>query len=358
MELLRRKVNIVLDGQWGSTGKGKLCGYLGRCGRPDVVCSSFGPNTGHTFVDTDGKATVLKSLPSSALTAPDALVLVMPDSVFRPQQLLKEAEIVGVGRVRVHPRAAVVTDEDKLRAGQTGRHLAGTMQGTGHAISRKLLRIEGIKLAKDVLPGSMIADTCQIVRDNVGAHNVVLFEMSQGFDLSLNHGFDYPYLTSRDITVGAAINSLGVSDVDVAQVIGSIRTFPIRVGNVDGGWSGPHHPDQCELTWTEVTERSGSQVELLERTTVTKRVRRVFTFSMLQLQAFVEHCRPDWLFLNFAQYINAKDAGVERYDELSDELCSFIDRIERAAVTRVRLIGTGAGIDEMVVRDMSSSVRQ
>ncbi len=345
---LKYGLNIVLDGQWGSTGKGKLCGALGLM-EPDLVCSSFGPNAGHTFV-MGGKSWVYKALPSSAVTS-KCPILIMPDSVVNVDRLMEEIKTLGADRkVYVHPRVAVITDEDKKAAETTGRHIAGTMQGTGHAMAKKMLRLKGNKLAKDILPAAMVRDTCEMVRQCVAYGGKVVFEMSQGFDLSLNHGFDYPYLTSRDITIGAALNSCGCPTQSVGQVIGSIRVFPIRVGNVDGGFSGPHYPDQVELTWSQVTEKMGSPDKIEELTTVTKRVRRVFTFSLMQVKRFVAVNRPDCLFLNFIQYLGHEMSGVVSYNELTDGAKRFIKMIEDETGVPVVAIGTGADLSEMVYR--------
>ena len=343
--MLKQGVNIVLDAQWGSTGKGKLGGYLGRF-NPTIAATSFGPNAGHTYVDNDGNATVFKYLSSAAFVA-GCPSLVLPDSVLVPEDFLKEVEVFG-GEVLVHPRAAIVVDDDAAAARVTGKHLAGTQKGTGHAISRKILRIKGTRLAKDVLPSHLIADTCGIIRHYVSKNEPILVEMSQGFDLSVNHGHEYPYLTSRDITVGAAINSAGISHRDVSQVIGCMRTFPIRVGNVEGGWSGPCHADQTEITWKDVANGSGGPDDLVEVTTVTKRVRRVFTFSMIQLKRFVAMNKPDWMFLNFIQYFDHSMQGVTKVSGLTEKTLQFINNFERETGVRILLAGTGAKDNEIV----------
>jgi len=343
--VLKQGLNIILDAQWGSTGKGKLSGFLGQY-MPDFAASSFGPNAGHTYVDNNGKATVFKCLPTSAIVA-GCPALVMPDSVIEVEVLMKEALILG-NEVLVHPRTAVLTDDDAKSAQITGRHLAGTMKGTGHALSKKMLRIEGVKLAKDVLPKHMVADTCKIIRDAVKSDKCVLMEMSQGFDLSLNHGHDYPYLTSRDITVGAALNSCGCPASALAQVIGCMRVYPIRVGNIKNGYSGPCHPDQTELTWADVASHSGGPKDLVEMTTVTKRTRRVFTFSMMQMKRFCEVNNPDWLFLNFIHYLDWNMHGIVSYADLTDSAKSFIKNVEEEINTFIPVIGTGAKQGEVV----------
>lgn len=340
MELIKPGLNIILDAQWGSTGKGKLGAWLGAHNKFDYVCSSFGPNAGHTVVDDEGKATVLRFLPAAALTC-GAPALIMPDSVIEVETLLKEAALAKSGLVLVHPYTSILIQEDIDASMMTGRYIAGTMKGTGHAMARKMLRLEGTQLAKDVLPKTMIADTCALVRDSVRRGGKVLFEMSQGFDLSLNHGYYYPYCTGRDITVGAALNSCGVSHKYVGSVIGSMRTFPIRVGNVTGGWSGPHYPDQHELTWKDITEVSMSPVPLSEITTITKRVRRVFTFSAIQTKRFIEVNSPDWIFLNFVQYLDWNSTDKKEWHELTGPVHNFANKFETEFNVPILLAGTG-----------------
>ena len=346
--MLTEGLNVLIDGQWGSTGKGKLAGYLGHRCSPALACSSFGPNAGHTFCAIDGiEKVVFKIMPMAALTA-TCPALIMPDSVFDVERFFKERAILGDIPVYVHPHASVLESFDADAAKRTGHRLAGTMQGTGHALSRKMLRLEGVRLAKDVLPPAYIADTCQMVRDACKEGKKVLFEISQGYDLSLNHGWLYPYVTSRDITVGACLNSANVPARYLANVIGCIRTFPIRVGNIKGGHSGPFYPDHQELSWGEVTQQAGGPEDLLEKTTVTKRVRRVFSFSMMQIKRFVEATWPTYFFLNFVQYLNWDAHKVTEWRDLPEECKMFSNNLEKATGVPVRLLGTGADLTEMV----------
>ena len=132
-------------------------------------------------------------------------------------------------------------------------------------------------------------------------------EVPQGFSLGLNQQF-FPYSTSRECSVMAGLNDACINPYYLGKVSMSIRTFPIRVGNIHDehgdviGWSGPHYDDQNELTWEEV----GVEPEV---TTVTKRVRRVFTFSMQQFEDAVKANRPDIIFLNFMNYLPEQEGA-------------------------------------------------
>ena len=346
--MIRPGLNVVIDAQWGSTGKGKLGGWIGNNCEVDLACSSFGPNAGHTHVTDDGEKTVFKIMPMTGYTAKRPIAI-MPDSVIDLERFYKECSELGDIPVYVHPLTAVLQASDAEAARSTGRHIAGTMQGTGHALTRKLLRLEGIKLAKDVLPSCYIEDTCQMVRDHCKAGKTVVFEISQGWDLSLNHGWQYPYVTSRDVSVATCINSAGVPPSCIASVIASVRTYPIRVGNVEGGYSGPHYPDQQELTWRQVAEECEGPEGLVEKTTVTGRVRRVFSFSSMQLTRFVEANDPDAIFINFMQYLDWNMHKVKDADGLTKAGKDFIRHVETLSSCPVWLVGTGAKESEMVV---------
>ena len=61
------KVNYLIDGQWGSTGKGKLAGYLySKYPELTIAISDNMPNAGHTFT-RDGKNFIFKALPTGVL---------------------------------------------------------------------------------------------------------------------------------------------------------------------------------------------------------------------------------------------------------------------------------------------------
>jgi adenylosuccinate synthase len=91
----------------------------------------------------------------------------------------------------------------------------------------------------------------------------------------------------------------------------AIRTFPIRVGNVDGFDSGGWYTDQHETDWENIGVPE-------ERTTVTNRVRRVASFSLDQ---FFDACyanNPDVVFLSHCDYIGR------------DELLSLMEDLHEA----------------------------
>jgi adenylosuccinate synthase len=86
----------------------------------------------------------------------------------------------------------------------------------------------------------------------------------------------------------------------LARTYMAIRTFPIRVGNVDGYSSGDWYSDQHETNWEDL----GVEPEI---TTVTKRIRRVASFSMDQFYDACYANDPDYVFVSHLDYLGRQD---------------------------------------------------
>lgn len=302
----RTGAHVLVDGQYGSTGKGVLAAWLAHqnLGWTDHhwagVISNAGPNSGHTFYHGTEKH-VLKQLPTFAvashLMGNTIPVYLSAGAIIDPAILGAEAERYPGIPIFVHPNAAVITDADKdAEHSGTIAAVAGTRSGTGAVLARKVLRDpmavfgaypDWFRLAPNVstVLGGRRFDTTQ---------ERYFVEVSQGFSLGLNQPF-YPKVTSRECTVAQAISDAGIPPRHVSKTYMSCRTYPIRVGNVDGYSSGDWYPDQSEISWAEL----GVEPEL---TTVTQRVRRVATFSQDQFEDAVAANDPDFVFLNFMNY--------------------------------------------------------
>ncbi len=324
IDMIKPGFNVLIDGQWGSTGKGKVAAHIALSNHIDVAVSDFQANAGHTTVLDNGKKFVVHTVPSAAVNE-DCMCCINPAATIRLDRLKEEIDILNLNekRLKINPTACIVEDKHKEEEAQLLKRISSTCQGVGAALSGKIMRLPGVKLAKDIPELEMfIADTTFIVNTALKCGGTVLAETAQGFDLSINHGKIYPYVTSRDINVGSALSNSGVSPLWLSEVIGVIRTFPIRVGNVveSGkmvGYSGDCYKDQKELTWDEITEISGSPDKLEERTTVTDKVRRIFTFSKTQINKFLTVCRPTQLAITFMDYIdwNLHDKSGESLSE-------------------------------------------
>jgi adenylosuccinate synthase len=304
-----RGVHCIVDGQFGSTGKGALAAWLAEqavLGQTHILnfdgaIYSGGPNSGHTCYFGDEQI-VCKQLPTFSVYLSKCgypmPVYLSAGAVIDRDILKAEAEAYPSIPIFVHPNAAIVTDEDRLaeRDGSISK-VAGTRSGTGAAIARKIHR-EPAAIATNSLGN--VAKNVVLQNHRIKPESKAYFmEVAQGFSLGVNSQF-YPKVTSRECTVMQGLADARIAPRHLARTYMAIRSFPIRVGNVDGHSSGEWYDDQTELSWGEL----GVEPEI---TTVTKRVRRVATFSMDQ---FYEACRandPDYVFISHMDYLNSTE---------------------------------------------------
>jgi len=302
-----RKRHLILDAQYGSTGKGLYAGFLAQHIQCDTIAYAPSPNAGHTLV-WDGRTFIHKMLPSG-ITSPMLQQIVLgPGSLIDLDRLAGELgdlyerlpEFRNV-RIYVHRNAACVYDRHREAESQGGTAPGSTRQGVGAAqierIRRNPEQLNAIFQADHpVLRFIMLVDTPrmqQIYADSAS----LLIESCQGFSLSMYHG-QYPYTTCRDVTASSIMSDTGVPMMNGSPTVhGTFRTFPIRVANRPdaGEWSGPSYHDSAEITFESI----GQQQEL---TTVTKLPRRIFTWSQQQAMEACYQSNIQVGFLNFAQY--------------------------------------------------------
>jgi adenylosuccinate synthase len=356
---------MVMGGQWGSEGKGKMCGYLARRERFEAAVCNFMPNAGHTYVQGDKKV-VTCQLPTAVINEYTKLYL-NAGSAIDDRRLLKEIEEheLTPERLFIDPCASLVTDEHREEEGRTLGRISSTLKGCGTCLASKVRRSLSHIIMRDLPDDHPLREfvskdrVSDIIRGIAVGGGDVLYETAQGFDLSINHGVDFPFTTSRDVTPMSLMNELGVHWHYLSDVIGCIRVYPIRVG----GPSGPYYEtDQEELDWDEVERRSGFADEhgkskskhvenLVEKTTVTKKVRRVFTFSWAQLNRFLATCRPTQLFINFINHVTVDDEDKTQVESLTPQAMEFVEKVNRAAFVfgaHVKYVGTGADDDSMI----------
>jgi adenylosuccinate synthase len=393
MSLLQRgKLNIgFIDGQWGSSGKGKFNGTLAERERIDFAISHNSVNASHIWVDSSGESYKFQHLPTSVVSMHPKIVLGAGASICLPQ-LLNEIEDWGLDphRLFIHPGAVVITDKDIEYEQKELCRIASTMTGNGAALARKVMRAPGVVLARDcedLIP--FLADTCELIHEWLKEGQTGVLETAQGFDLSIDHGMvyvamsesgayvhqAYPYCTSRNVDPLSFAGMTGVAHGMIGNVLLNLRTFPIRVGDgsnnkVDGlsgkdlskAYSGDHYPDQCELSWDEITTCSGSPTPIMEMTSLTKRVRRVFSFSTQQLRHITRTVQPHFISINFVNYLDHRIAGREgvttrEWLEVDyPRVATFVRRVERdqywagtPLAGKVVWLGTGPKSDDLII---------
>ena len=344
----RPNAYLVMDGAWGSCGKGLLAGKLALDRNPDLIVCNFGPNAGHTFIK-DGKSIMTQQVPTGAVNRSAALLL-GPGSIIDPKILENELQMLSDLNVRnrlyIHPRASVVQPIDKEREGALVS-IGSTRKGTASAACRKIMRVnEGVPRTAGECPELKPYVITEREYDHmIAVARTIQVESAQGIELSLNRGYSYPTCTGRDVTPEQIMNDVAVPMRFLSETALVIRTFPIRVGNefdASGnmiGHSGPVFPDQDEITWEDLSRMAG--VELLERTTVTKKVRRVFTFSKTQLEHALWIAGNCSIFLNYMNYLDHEATDLAMANQGALEFYENIQQQVRARGSNVRWLGWG-----------------
>jgi adenylosuccinate synthase len=386
-----RRFNVITDGQWGSCGKGLITTAIAARERPEIISTTNMANAGHTAVHENGKDKfVAKALPSAAvlrlwIPGYDPHIVVGCSAAFTISQMHHEIKETGSNyQLTIHDRAGVITEEHAqaetdLKAGT--KHIASTMQGCGAFLADKVMRRKELKLARDydALSGYMpqcmgkklgninpeIEESLKgkslplALKTLMSRHDItILHEGAQGFSLDINHGSHYPQCTSRGTTAIQNLADMGLPHTAMGDVYLVIRPYPIRVGNVieDGqtvGHSGGCYDDHEETTWEDVARECGAPPEVMkgELTTVTKRLRRVFTLSEKQLIEAVAINGANKIALNFANYIDWSCYGTNNYDTLPTKVIDFIHQIEDLVGIPVTVVGTGPQNDHVCFLD-------
>jgi adenylosuccinate synthase len=339
-------VDVVIGAQYGSEGKGQIAAYISR--EYDLLVRVGGPNAGHTVYE-DPEPYTHHHLPSGTRRS-SAKLLLGPGMTIRVDKLLEEITDcnVDVDRLKIDPNAIIITDEDIEEEKEVEKMIGSTRRGVGEATARKIRdrgkrasSTDKVLLAGDVPDLKPYIRSAENVLSEAFARNQrVLLEGTQGTGLSLHHGY-YPHVTSRDTTVAGCLAEAGVSPSRVRRVLMVCRSYPIRVENPPGASSGPM---STEITWKEVSERSGielKELEQTEKTSTTHRKRRVGEFDWVLLRKAALLNGPTDIALTFADYLTIENRKARRFEQLSKETIDLIEEIERVTHARVSLVSTG-----------------
>ena len=87
---------VVVGGQFGSEGKGKVCAHLALRGDADIMVRCGGPNSGHT-VQTKQQTHRLRQIPSGFIN-PDTMLMIAPGALLDPRIFLREVQNTGSAR--------------------------------------------------------------------------------------------------------------------------------------------------------------------------------------------------------------------------------------------------------------------
>jgi adenylosuccinate synthase len=257
---------VVVGGQWGDEGKGKVVDFL--TSRFNIVVRySGGPNAGHT-VRRGEKKFALHHLPSGILTE-GVLCVIGNGTVIDPASLVAEIralESQGItikGRLSISSRAHVILPahvrrEKELEEARGEGRIGTTMKGVGPAYESKAART-GVRMVDLLDPSALrralrsaipepevesnaaaleefsvalkeyVTDTSRLLAERMEDGTRVLFEGAQGALLDVDHG-TYPFVTSSSSVAGGACTGAGVSPTRIDGVLGVFKAYATRVG--------------------------------------------------------------------------------------------------------------------------------
>lgn len=271
-------VTVIVGGQWGDEGKGRIIDLLAE--RAKLVARfSGGDNAGHTVINPHGEFR-LHLIPSGVFY-PQATCVIGNGVALNPAVLLQEIEElqkhgVDTGRLFVSDRAHLIMPYHTLLDGleeerRSKGALGTTRKGIGPVFADKVARLgirAGDLLDKDgfwhrlrvalefknailtkvyqVSPLSLeetysqychygdllapfVRDTGSMIREAVAKGEPVLLEGAQGTLLDPDFG-TYPYVTSSSPLAGASCIGTGLGPRDIDRVTGVFKAYNTRVG--------------------------------------------------------------------------------------------------------------------------------
>ena len=327
-------VSVVVGGQFGSEGKGKVSAHLVRERSVHAVIRVGGPNSGHTAVDRSGATWTLRQLPAG-LVASDAVAILPAGSLIDVGVLTAEIERLRLTpeRLWIDPRASIVTTEHREAEQRLVGAIGSTGSGTGAALIERLGRWpEHIRAANvNELHSFLRQDIPEQMRSLLDAGERLVIEGTQGFGLSIWHSDHYPFVTSRDTTAAAFVAEAGLAPHDVDEVVMVLRAFPIRVGGNSG-------PLPAEIDWPTLAREAQLPSDYRELTSATRRIRRIARFNPGVVRRAIAVNAPTRLVLNHMDYI---DPSFHVSGPTSRSF-AFIDTVERAIGREVDLLGYDA----------------
>ncbi|MGA2185789.1 MAG: adenylosuccinate synthetase [Bryobacteraceae bacterium] len=340
---------VVVGGQFGSEGKGKISAIITLQEQIDVCIRCGGPNSGHSFQGQNGEMVLLRQLPTG-FVRPQTRLLIPAGGLVDLEVLRSEIAALGLDarRVGVDRNAMVITpdDRDQERRLGLGERLSSTLCGVGSAVARRVLRSGNVDLAANAAMSNewlrpFLTDVSAESNLAVDRGKKVLIEGTQGSGLSLYHTSHYPKATSRDTNAAGFLSEVGLSPRLVSEIVVVFRTFPIRVA---GAQAGPLHE---ELTWEQLQAESRSPVPLHEYTSVTHKLRRLGRFDWDAASRALMLNRPTRLALNFVDYLGFENRGTSRLAELTNCAQRFIDRLGQLGVP-ICYVGTGPRLSDNI----------
>lgn len=321
---------IVVGGQYGDEGKGKIVSYLALKDNPKIVArGGVGPNAGHQVLWNE-KIYSLRMIPSGFVNK-NCRLLIGAGVLINPNIFLDEVKLTETeNRVGIDFRATVIlphhleNENDEL-----SKKIGTTRSGCGPAMVERVRRS-----AKTVQEIDILKPFLTDVAKEVNKEKDVLVEGTQGFMLSVLYG-TYPFVTSKDTSASTIAADVGLGPKKIDEVIMIIKSYTTRVGN------GPLK--------NEISIEEAKKLGYQEYGTVTGRARRTskdLHYDDLRNAVMINSATQ--IALTKIDVRFPANKGIKKYHQLTDEAKKFIEEVENKLEVPVTLIGTGPNVDDII----------
>ncbi len=334
-------VDIVVGGQAGDEGKGKISAYLAAKKKYKYSIRVGGPNAGHTIFFRD-KIYTLKTIPGGFVNPGTKLVLGAGTYII-PEWLEKEIELTrAAGRLIIDPHAVVI--EPRHTAAERAdarmmRKIGSVGTGLGAAVRDRVDR-KPLKFAKDhPRLKEFVKDVPELLNKALAKGAGMLLEGTQGMKLSNLHG-EYPYVTSRDTTASTFLGEAGLGPKYAGEVYAVFKPYVTRVG-----------PGLMEREMKDMAKLRKFHTAGREVGSVSGRLRRVGEFEMKVALQTVRINSATRLAITHIDMLEGADIsrGLKSF---TGEARAFLRALEKVCSVypypKVSLISYGPGLEEVL----------
>lgn len=334
-------ITLVLGGQYGGEGKGKISAFLAEQNDFDIVCRTGGVNSKHTAYK-DGKAYDLRQIPTAATTVFKGTIVYGAGSLVHIPTLFEEMEMLGVSesQILMDVQTGILTEDNiqSQRSDLRYETLGSTMTGTGHATAQRALR--KLPVARDFPElATMLGNVPEYLYAQLAAGKNVMIEGHQSSGLSNFHG-DYPYTSNRDSTAAALLSELGIGPRYPLRIVLVVKAFPTR--NHNG-----HLPNEMTMEEADslgITEYGGGSWGIENNR------RRVGRIDLEDVKRAVYLNTPTEIALTGMDYLDPSSKLSTVWENLSEEGKNLVAQIEKVSGVPVSLISTGPETSSMISR--------
>lgn len=226
-----QKLDIIVDLQYGDSGKGKVAHFLCKTKKyTHVLRYNGGCNAGHTIFHK-GKKFVTHHIPAGVFFGVKSII--GPGCVLDPEQFFREIKMLEAGGVRTKGKifiannTHIITDAHRSEDAQKGGKIGTTGRGNGPAYREKYGRT-GLRAEQVPKLRPYLIDLYKEWHTNKKTP-VILAEGAQGFGLDIDWG-DYPFVTSSHCTTAGALLN-GLPPKAVRDVWGVAKAYETYVGS-------------------------------------------------------------------------------------------------------------------------------